>query len=155
MSYSPLPQWHSPTQPSHDQTSWRRNGFFRSFNTLPRIGIAFGAFLFSTLIFYLTFFSPHDGPLSFSSSDWYGLNTTSAQRVGSNESLPAPTNDASALPTPDEEPSPPSDILSLEQIRDIVARTRGFFSRDYSLNLGWNNVSIRGNPFGAGLRTPN
>ncbi|KAH9058101.1 hypothetical protein EDB87DRAFT_1627498 [Lactarius vividus] len=39
-------------------------------------------------------------------------------------------------------PSPPflPDVLTLEQIRDIVAPTRGFFSRDYSLGLGWNNV---------------
>jgi hypothetical protein len=37
--------------------------------------------------------------------------------------------------------SPVSDVLTLEQIRDIVAPTRGIFSRDYSLYLGWNNVS--------------
>ncbi|KAH8991460.1 hypothetical protein EDB86DRAFT_1605981 [Lactarius hatsudake] len=36
--------------------------------------------------------------------------------------------------------SPIFDVLTLEQIRDIVAPTRGFFSRDYSLNLGWNNM---------------
>ncbi|KAH9051203.1 hypothetical protein EDB83DRAFT_2543049 [Lactarius deliciosus] len=43
---------------------------------------------------------------------------------------------------PTSPPSPPfqSDVLTLEQIRDIVAPTRGFFSRDYSLGLGWNNV---------------
>ena len=38
-------------------------------------------------------------------------------------------------------PSPVSNFLTLEQIRDIVAPTRGFYSRDYSLYLGWNNVS--------------
>ncbi|KAH9081639.1 hypothetical protein EDB83DRAFT_2539219 [Lactarius deliciosus] len=33
-----------------------------------------------------------------------------------------------------------SDVLTPEQIRDVVAPTRGFFSRDYSLGLGWNNM---------------
>ena len=79
------------------------------------------------LIFYMTFLSPH-GPLLLSSSKW---------------SLP--TSHASSSPTSDEAPSSPSDVLSLEQIRDSVAPTGGFFGRDYSLYLGWNNVSIRGN----------
>lgn len=35
-----------------------------------------------------------------------------------------------------------SDNLSLNQLRDIVARSKGYWARDYSLNLGWNNVSI-------------
>ncbi|KAF8274078.1 hypothetical protein EI94DRAFT_1776054 [Lactarius quietus] len=43
-------------------------------------------------------------------------------------------------PLPSLSPSPVSDVLTLEQIRDVVARTRGFFSRDYSLGLGWNNM---------------
>jgi len=54
----------------------------------------------------------------------------------------------------DEAPSSPSDVLSLEQIRDIVATTQGFLSRDYSLNLGWNNVSLLGNPTRAELIIP-
>lgn len=33
------------------------------------------------------------------------------------------------------------DNLSLAQLRDIVARSKGYWARDYSLNLGWNNVS--------------
>ncbi|KAH9032251.1 hypothetical protein EDB85DRAFT_2145627 [Lactarius pseudohatsudake] len=35
---------------------------------------------------------------------------------------------------------PPLSPFSTLSIRDIVAPTRGFFSRDYSLGLGWNNV---------------
>ena len=93
-------------------------------NSIPGIGISLGSFLSVCLIFYMTFLSPH-GPLVLSSSEWS-----------------IPTNHASSLPTFDEAPSSPSDVLSLEQIRDIVATTRGFFSRDYCLNLGWNNVSI-------------
>jgi hypothetical protein len=32
------------------------------------------------------------------------------------------------------------DYLGLEELRDVVAKTKGYFVRDYSLALGWNNV---------------
>jgi hypothetical protein len=32
------------------------------------------------------------------------------------------------------------DYLDLEELRVIVAKTKGYFVRDYSLGLGWNNV---------------
>jgi hypothetical protein len=34
-----------------------------------------------------------------------------------------------------------SEELSLETLRDMVARTKGYWARDYSLYLGWNNAS--------------
>jgi hypothetical protein len=34
------------------------------------------------------------------------------------------------------------DHLGLEELRDLVAQTKGYFVRDYSLGLGWNNVRI-------------
>jgi hypothetical protein len=125
MSASPLPQWHSPTQPLHGRISCRRNCFSYSFNSIPGIGISLGSFISVGLILYMTFLSPH-GPLLLSSSEWL-----------------TPANHSLSSSTSDEAPSLLSDVLSLEQIRDIVATTRGFFSRDYSLYLGWNNVSIR------------
>ena len=33
-----------------------------------------------------------------------------------------------------------SDELSLEHLTEIVSKTNGFYARDYSLWLGWNNV---------------
>jgi hypothetical protein len=132
MSSCPLPQWHSPTQQFHG----RRNGFSHSFNSIPGIGISLGSLLLVGLILYMTLLSPH-GPLLLSSSEWS-----------------IPTNHALSSPTSDEAPSSLSDVLSLEQIRDIIAPTRGFFSRDYSLYLGWNNVSIRGNQIRAELMIP-
>jgi hypothetical protein len=36
---------------------------------------------------------------------------------------------------------PDTESLSLEALRDMVARTKGYWARDYSLHLGWNNVS--------------
>ncbi len=118
------------------------------------MGILFGSFFLAGLIFYMAFLSPH-GPLLLSSSESYGLfqlDTSSTQHLNSNK--PTPTNHASSSPTSEEVPSSLSDVLSLEQIRDIVATTRGFFTRDYSLNLGWNNVSIRDNLIRAELMIP-
>lgn len=37
--------------------------------------------------------------------------------------------------------------LSLEALKNIVARGKGYWARDYSLNLGWNNVSPYGSNF--------
>jgi hypothetical protein len=131
MSSSSLLQWHPFTRSSHGCISCRNNGFFHSFNSIPGIGISLGSFLSVGLIFYVMFLSPHG--LLLRSSKW---------------SIPA--NHVSS-PTSDEAPSSLSDVLSLEQIRDIVAPTRGFLSRDYSLHLGWNNVSVRGNSIRAEL----
>jgi hypothetical protein len=123
MSSSSLPQWHPFTRSSHGCISCRNNGFFHYFNSIPGIGISLGSSLSVGLIFYMMFLSPHG--LLLRSSKW---------------SIPA--NPVFSL-TSDEAPSSLSDVLSLEQIRDIVAPTRGFLSRDYSLHLGWNNVCTR------------
>ncbi len=40
-------------------------------------------------------------------------------------------------------PLPETEHLSLEALRELVSSTEGFLARDYSLNLGWNNVSSR------------
>ena len=133
MSSCPLPQWNSPAQPFYGRISCRRNGFSHSFNSIPGIGISLGSFLLVGLVLYMTFLSPH-GPLLLRSSEWT-----------------MPTNHTPSAPTSEEAPTLSSDVLSLEQIRNIVAPTRGFFSRDYSLNLGWNNVRICGNPVRAEL----
>ena len=96
------------------------------------------------LIVYLAFHPPHD-PLrrlpSWQSPPHYDLD--SLELTGSSL-LPTPTPKSTILddPSPPLLSSPESDVLSPEQIRDIVAPTRGFFSRDYSLGLGWNNVSV-------------
>ncbi|TDL17252.1 hypothetical protein BD410DRAFT_794558 [Rickenella mellea] len=37
-------------------------------------------------------------------------------------------------------PSRPDDELSLQEIWKMVSRTKGFYARDYSLRLGWNNM---------------
>ncbi len=143
---SSLPQWHSFTKFSHSRISCRHNGFFHSFNGIPGTGIFLGSFFLVGIIFYMALLSPH-GPLLLSSSDPY-----EPFQLSSNKSTP--TNHAPSSNTSDEAPSSLSDVLSLEQVRDIVAPTRGFFTRDYSLNLGWNNVSIRGNLIQAELMIP-
>ncbi|KAH9980621.1 hypothetical protein BJV74DRAFT_887716 [Russula compacta] len=89
-----------------------------------------GASILACLIFYITILSPHN-PLLLTPSDWHGppqlhLNST--------------IKHADEVPPSSPSPPPVSDVLTLEQIRDIVAPTRGFFSRDFSLHLGWNNM---------------
>ena len=107
------------------------------------------AFLFTGLMVYLLFLSPQN-PFR---PAWYisaQVDPYPGDLADLHEStidpkltlLPHPT----AETTVPDDPSPPtsfpvSDVLTLEQIKDIVATTRGFFSRDYSLGLGWNNVS--------------
>lgn len=36
-----------------------------------------------------------------------------------------------------------SDVLSLEELHSLVSETNGFYARDWSLWLGWNNVCFR------------
>jgi hypothetical protein len=133
MSSSLLPEWHPFTKSSYGYRSSCHNGFFHSFKCIPGIGILLGSFLLVGLFFYMTFLSPH-GPLLLNYLEW---------------SIPA--NHTFSSPMSAEAPSSPSDTRSLEQIRDVVATTRGFLSRDYSLYLGWNNVSIRGSSIRAEL----
>jgi hypothetical protein len=146
MSSSLLPQWHSCTKSSHGRISCHDNGYSHFFNSIPGIGILFCSSFWVGLLFHMAFLSPR-GPLLPSSSESHGLfqldTSSTTQNLGS--SKPTPTNHAPSPHTSDGTPSSPSDFLSLEQIRDIVATTRGFLARDYSLDLGWNNVSIHGN----------
>ena len=101
---------------------------------------------------YITVLSPHGSFLRL--SDWQApsyFDPNSGELVDPRGTSLFHTRPASLLPEPtpvlDEppasspSPSPVSDILTLEQIRDVMDSTRGFFSRDYSLGLGWNNVS--------------
>jgi hypothetical protein len=110
------------------------------------MGVFFGSLFLVGLVFYMAFSSPH-GPLLLGPSESHGLF-----QLGHNTSTP--TNHVSTSHASDEAPSYLSDVLSLEQLRDIVATTRGFFARDYSLNLGWNNVSIHGILIQAQLMIP-
>ena len=155
MSFDLLPR---PTsQPSQGRTFRRWRGFLRS-NGVLATGIFFSAFIFASLIFYTSFISPR-GSLLRRPLGWHDLpqlDPNSSEHVDSRPkyTFPSPSLslststilDQASLPSPSPSPPPPppseSKDLTLEQIRDIVARTRGFFSRDYSLGLGWNNVSV-------------
>jgi hypothetical protein len=155
MSSSLLPQSHSFIKSSHGRISCRHNGYFHSFSRIPRMGILFGSSFLVGLLFYTAILSL-PGPLLPSSLESYGLfqldTSSTTQHLGSN--ISKLTNHAPSSHTSEETPSFPSDVLSFEQIRDIVATTRGFFTRDYSLNLGWNNVSMHGNPIRVELIIP-
>lgn len=54
---------------------------------------------------------------------------------------------ASLPPAPSAPPTQPKlkqydGYLELEELRTLVSKTKGYFARDYSLHLGWNNVRI-------------
>ena len=36
--------------------------------------------------------------------------------------------------------TPHEDEWTFDRVRDMVSRTKGYYARDYSLSLGWNNV---------------
>ncbi|KAI9512605.1 hypothetical protein F5148DRAFT_1373098 [Russula earlei] len=129
---------------THGRSSRRLKAFLHPNGSL-RTGLYICAFLFTCLIFYATFLSP-DGSLWRRPSDWRLPQHESVVSISSSLNHPTPSTPLHA-PTPiipteasPSSPSPPSDLLTLEQIRDTVAPTRGFFSRDYSLGLGWNNM---------------
>lgn len=129
---SSLSQSHSFTKSSHER---RRKGFFYYFNNIPGIGIFFCSSFLVGLIFYSAILSPH-GP---SSSESYGLtqlDTSPAQYLISNKSTP--TNQALSSPTSDEGPSSFTDVLSLEQIRDIVVVIEEFLRE----TITWSWVGI-------------
>jgi hypothetical protein len=138
-----------PSQHTHDRTFRRWSTFLRS--SPLRSGAVLGALIFASLVVYTTFLSPH-GALAVwhRPPDWHGFsqNETSVSdldHASPSNSSSEPTKTAeTSHPSPS--PSPISDVLNVEQIRDIVAPTRGFFTRDYSLGLGWNNVGVGGVP---------
>ncbi|KAH8991482.1 hypothetical protein EDB86DRAFT_3046284 [Lactarius hatsudake] len=121
------PESHAACQPRLWRSVFRSNGALK-------IGFFTTGFFLTGLV-YVAFFSAYGPP------SWHlpGLNPPSLF-----DSDPLQLADPLLVdPTfPSSPPPPPfqSDVLTLEEIRDIVAPTRGFFSRDYSLGLGWNNV---------------
>jgi hypothetical protein len=129
-----------PSQPTHGHTFRRWRTFIRS--SPLRSGAFFGALIFASLVVYMTLLSPHGAlPVWHRPPDWHGFSQNETS-VPSNSSSEPTTTAETSHPSPS--PSPISDVLTVEQIRDIVAPTRGFFTRDYSLGLGWNNVSVCG-----------
>ncbi|KAI9439114.1 hypothetical protein H4582DRAFT_1813373 [Lactarius indigo] len=115
-----------PLSESHVAFKFHRWRLFFHSNGALKIRFFSIAFILTSLIAYGAFFSPH-------TPSWRFLNWHPPSRFGPDSVLDDPS-------PPSQSSSPISDFLTLEQIRDIVAPTRGFFSRDYSLNLGWNNV---------------
>jgi len=139
-----LPRWHSPSPPPHHGRPFRLCGAFFCFrNGVLRVAI-FSAIILVGLMFRVTLLTPHVHILS-RPSDWNGLsqhpNPVYVSTSLSSSAMPSPTP---SVATPWFPPPPLTpDELTLEQIRDIVTPTRGFYSRDYSVHLGWNNVGVR------------
>jgi hypothetical protein len=147
-----------PNSHAHHARPWRRLRSFLRSHGLLRTSVLFSAFILATLVLYTTF-SPPSEALWSRPLDWHKQSPTIPRPHPENANpndppavaLPptypltapgAPATSTSVSEAPSLPSQPPlPDVLTLEQIRDIVAPTRGFFSRDYSLGLGWNNVS--------------
>jgi hypothetical protein len=152
MSTNLLP--HPSSQLSQRRTFRRWRGFLRS-NGVFGTGIFFIALVFVSLIFYTTIIPLRVSLLCRPSEchDFPQDHLNSPELVDSSQKFtfpsPSPSMSTSTIldQAPPSQPTPTSssrtefDVLTVEQIRDIVVRTRGFYSRDYSLGLGWNNVS--------------
>jgi len=127
-----LPRWRSLSPPLRNHAFRRCGVFLCPRNCVPRT-VMFSALTglsFVGLICYMTFLTACD-PVSVITS--------------TKHAFPSPVSSTEIPPRlPPFSLAADSEGLPLERIRDIVAPTRGFFSRDYSLYLGWNNVSIRG-----------
>jgi len=150
-----------PSYPSSGRPLVRRWRSFLRANVRLRNGVLLSVFVIASLFLYTKSSSPRDLPW-LRPLNWHDrlpLRPEYSYYVNASETLfvaptpiyppkapdtPAPSNSASSPPS---SRTPVPDVLTLEQIRDIVASTRGFFSRDYSLGLGWNNVSIRDDRF--------
>ena len=119
---------------SHPALKLRRwQTFLRSKSAL-KIGFLYTTFLLTGLIAYLTFFSPPGPSLRLPNlPNWHPFSSFDFTFLhGSAPESPIQPSPSLSM----------SDVLTVEQIRDIVAPTRGFFSRDIYLNLGWSNVSV-------------
>ena len=56
------------------------------------------------------------------------------------QSLPALSEEVVLYPGASPHPAQSDGELELKYLTDMVAKTNGFYARDYSLWLGWNNV---------------
>ncbi|KAI0068212.1 hypothetical protein BV25DRAFT_1818597 [Artomyces pyxidatus] len=157
MSYLSLPHSpHSPDLPPYVSRPRRRCAL----PGLGRVG-SFGLFLgtaaISGVLFHLFAFSlfttasPRDARLSpfiDPDSPYYVhpdrpllLPSKVSDDPHSVAPTPTPTSLASSVPTLyDPQPHRESEELSLDELKVLVSRTKGYFVRDFSLGLGWNNV---------------
>src|SRR5712675_642175 len=144
MSAERLPN--SVWQHTYTRSFRRWSPFLRSNGSL-RTCLFIGAIVLTTLVIYTTFSSQHES-LWHRLSDW-GLPQREFLASIPKHEFPLMLPHAPDIPT--EPPhlwgSSSSDVLTLKQIRDIMAPTRGFFTRDYSLGLGWNNVRVYAVPY--------
>ncbi len=139
-----LPTTHS--QPTHGRTlrHWRADIHSSPFRSV----FFFGVIIFSSsLILYTTLLSPH-GTLWLRPPNWPAIfqhepPVPDLEHTSLSTSSSEATTTSAETSYPSPSPTPIPNVLTVEQIRDIVAPTKGFLTRDYSLGLGWNNVSVR------------
>ncbi|TFY57376.1 hypothetical protein EVG20_g8576 [Dentipellis fragilis] len=128
-----------------------RRRFLPTFGRPNNVGLFFGTAALSGILFHFLFFSLFVAPAS---NEWKlalpfskslpGLHRPEPTPNVFDHALPypppPPPSDHSHLPSPSTVPDARPDELTVEELRDLVAGTSGYFVRDFSLGLGWNNV---------------
>ena len=119
-----------------------------------RVLVFFGTAAFSGILFHLLLIDFHSGnahPGLPGPRDWW--NTGGAPSSPAIDVAPPVHNTdvssicAANITTPYIRPGlghhvePDEEDWSLERIREMVSKTKGYYARDYSLGLGWNNAS--------------
>ena len=136
--------------------------FVLSFNMHRGPLAFFGTAVLSGIIFHTLFFA-------FSQSNTTLSSVSRLQPSSWKDNLPACCQESCAAslsppiqyltltadaPTPTtsvfKDPCTRVDDMTLEEIREMVSKTKGLFARDFSLGLGWNNV---GSSFFANIST--
>ncbi|KAI0052882.1 hypothetical protein FA95DRAFT_1174199 [Auriscalpium vulgare] len=159
LPHSPYSPTYAPTYaPTHPGRPPRRRWALPGVSRIGGVGIFLTTAAISGVVFHLFIFSMYnplsrppsanelrlrplidpDSPLYVKPDSPLLLHTKVVD-----ESRPLPSASATPEPAPSSTPPPAplnSEELSLEELRELVSHTKGFFSREYSLGLGWNNM---------------
>lgn len=155
MSYAEVAQ--DPDTDLQNPRRQRKLRFFSGYNAGGRLGstgIFFATAALSGFLCYLvfSFFFPTHLPPPHLPSSWdeqapadvdaaavTPLPSTSSSAPSAVSTVGAPPSYAFSPPI-----APPVDHheMSIEELSSMVATTKGYFVRDYSLALGWNNVRV-------------
>ena len=153
MAYSELSYAEVSQDPDAELRNPRRQrkprflGWYNAGGRLGSTGLFFATAALSGFVCYLafSFFFPSRPPPSHLPPGWHlvsdGTEATSGHLTDSTPYWTGPTDDE--LWSADNSPmAPPLDYheMSIEELSAMVATTKGYFVRDYSLSLGWNNV---------------
>lgn len=99
-------------------------------------GLVIQSLLFNTFLNYGARKTP--GPAT-----WTCIEASSPSYTPARPHMPSPVREEYVRPGLGNLIEPNEDAWSLEAINEMVSQTKGYYARDYSVWLGWNNVRFR------------